>query len=182
MRQEIDDVFWMTTPSKAGTLEVFDEQASDYLAIPVIGATMDRWSEVNARIQDLAIRMGRRGIGPVGPPFYRYRVVGGRSGRWEVEVCFSTGDGADAPDGVVRGRVEAGRYAKWLHHGHPDRLESVHRQVVEELAGMSLEPDTEPDHGATRWVGLFEAFMTDPAAEPDPDRWDTLVACRVRNA
>lgn len=161
-------------------MEIHDEPEARYLAMAISGVTMARWGEVNVLIGELGGRLGGAGLAPFGPPFYRYRVIGGREGPWEVEVCFSVEGEPPEPDGAIAATFEAGRYAKWLHHGHPDQLEAVQEAFAARLAEVDLEPDNTHEGGTERWRGWFEAFMTDPTVEPDPENWDTLIACRVR--
>ena len=61
------------------------------------------------------------------------------------------------------------------HRGHPDRIAAAHLALVAWAAaeGVPLAKDGEV------WEGMFESYLTDPAVEPDPARWETELAYLV---
>lgn len=80
-------------------------------------------------------------------------------------------------DGRVKaGRVPAGSYATVVHVGHPDRLEESLDRLEGWIEDRGLKVAQHTRNGEVVWDGRFEFYPTDPAVEPDPERWEIEVA------
>ncbi|WP_020666463.1 GyrI-like domain-containing protein [Amycolatopsis nigrescens] len=172
----------VTGRSFAGTerdpvLETRDEQPYAAIGIEV---TLRTWGEANALVAEVAGWLGRHGIAPAGPPFFRYHVLGGMDEKYELEVGFPV-TGPVPPDERVRaGSMPAGRYATLVHHGHPDQQGHSHAALDKWAAGQGLEWQTSRRDGREVWGCRFESYLTDPAEQPDPARWSIRISYQVR--
>jgi len=68
-------------------------------------------------------------------------------------------------DDVVASSLPGGRVVEAVHVGPYDTLAETYREVEQWMVGQGLRP------GAVTW----ESYLTDPAAQPDPSTWRTLV-------
>jgi effector-binding domain-containing protein len=154
--------------------KVRERTGQPYVAIP-IRATLREWGEVNALVAEVLGWLSGRGIAPAGALFYRHRVIGGMDAKFEVEVGFPVATEVEGDGRVVAGAKPAGRYVVATHHGHPDDIAASHLALVEWAGrqGVPLAKDGEV------WLGLFESYLSDPAVEPDPDKWRTELAYLV---
>ena len=108
-------------------------------------------------------RLAELGVAPAGAPYIRYLRVGDEL---ELELGIPVPAGTQGADGAL----PAGRVAVLRHVGHFSGLRE---------AGEGLE----------RWVAeqgeevagpFWEAYVTDPASEPDSSKWITAICLPVR--
>ncbi|KRE76344.1 GyrI-like domain-containing protein [Arthrobacter sp. Soil763] len=104
-----------------------------------------------------------------GPPFAMYR--GMPTDVVDVEAGFPLAaayPGGDAP-GVRAGVLPAGRALEAMHVGPYDTLPETYGAVMAKMQAEGLTP------GEAMW----EYYLSDPAKEPDPAVWKTLVVWPV---
>ncbi|MHA7222585.1 GyrI-like domain-containing protein [Arthrobacter sp. RHLT1-20] len=104
-----------------------------------------------------------------GPPFALYR--GMPTDVVDVEAGFPLaapypGGGAS---GVIGGTLPAGRALEAMHIGPYDTLPQTYGAVMARMQAEGLTP------GDSMW----EYYLSDPATEPDPSTWKTLVVWPV---
>jgi effector-binding domain-containing protein len=146
-----------------------------YVAIPA-RATLRQWGTVTPLVAEVFGWLGQRGVEPAGPPFFRYWVVGDAEREFDLEVGVPVARGVPCEGRVVSGTIPAGSYATLVHTGHPDRL-------VRSLAAMEEWRRRERVAWSMRrrgeaevWGGRFESYLTDPAEQPDLERWSIELA------
>ena len=153
------------------SLNVRGEQP--YVAIP-IRVSLREWGRANALVGEVFDWLARQGVPPGGPPFFRYRTIGGMDAPFDLEVGVPVARplGGDSP--VIAGHRPAGAYAVAVHTGHPDRLDGAH----EELQAWVRDQDLRVAMGEEGdvWEARFESFLTDPAQQPDLERWSIEIA------
>jgi effector-binding domain-containing protein len=103
-----------------------------------------------------------------GPPFALYRgmptdVVDVEAG-FPLAAPYPGGDG-----GVTAGMLPAGRALEAMHVGPYETLPETYNAVMARMQEDGLTP------GNVMW----EYYLTDPAAEPDPATWKTLIVWPV---
>jgi effector-binding domain-containing protein len=141
--------------------------------------TMATISEIADRIPDVSGWLAVRGVEWVGAPFFRYHVVD-MDGELEVEVGVPVPPNSAVPasdEDVTAGTLPAGRYVVATHVGHPDGL----RQKTAELLRWAAENHEELDHDGPRWAARLEFYRTDPAEEPDMDKWEVELAVKLKD-
>jgi len=119
--------------------------------------------------------LAEHGTAPAGPPFIRYHVIDmDRELDIELGVPAAVTDTGDAR--VAAGVLAAGRYAVLRHTGHYDGLIASNAALQEWAAehGVALDSWETPD--GTAWRGRVEHYLTNPAEEPDPAKWEVDVA------
>jgi hypothetical protein len=120
----------------------------------------------------------RRGEAPAGPPFFRYLTVE-MPERVDVEVGVPTAGELAVSDGLTAGRLPAGDYATLTYHGAPSGLVRATAVLLEWGAREDVRWDITPTGAGERWGARLEIYRTDPAVEPDPDRWETELAFKL---
>lgn len=158
---------------RAPSLNVRGEQP--YVAVRV-QVTLPEWGRVDVLVGEVLDWCGREGVVPVGAPFRRYRVVGGQSVPFDLEVGVPVAERPPGDGRIVAGVMPAGPYAVAIHRGHPDRLDEAHDELQEWVRGAGMRLATRREGGNVVWEGRFESFLTDPAEQPDPERWSTELA------
>ena len=104
-----------------------------------------------------------------GPPFALYRgmptdVVDVEAG-FPVAAPFSGGDDG----GVTAGTLPAGQALEAMHIGPYETLPETYGAIMGRMQAEGLTP------GNSMW----EYYLSDPAAEPDPAKWKTLIVWPV---
>jgi effector-binding domain-containing protein len=107
------------------------------------------------------------GVQVVGPPFGYYPVMPGEV--VVVEAGFPTSVPV-AADGDVHGLELPGGPAAVAVHVGP--YETVDQTYGEMMAWMA-------DRGHRPAVGMWESYLSDPEAEPDPSTWRTEIVCPI---
>ncbi len=110
-----------------------------------------------------------RGALVVGKPFTRY----GESqadATIEIEACLPIAAPVAMEEGAGCVRLEACRAAAVTHFGPYDSLGDAHFALGEFVRRNQLET-----------AGMcWEEYVTDPGAEPDPSKWQTMVCWPVK--
>jgi len=114
---------------------------------------------------------GEQGVMLAGPPFALYHGMPGPQGV-DVEAGFPVAGQVRGTGHVVASRLPGGPTATALHVGPYERLEQTYAAVRDEIATGGLQPA--PD--------MWEEYLSDPAAEPDPQTWRTVVHWPTRAA
>ncbi|GII89224.1 hypothetical protein Ssi03_72140 [Sphaerisporangium siamense] len=157
------------------TVETQEERP--YAAVPIT-APLREWGRVNALVPEVYAWLRDRSVPPAGPLFYRYWSVDVRGDiSLEVGVPVAapvTGDGR-----VIAGVIPGGRYATLLHTGHPDRLLESLTALEKWGPAHGLRWDNRHEGGHEVWGGRFEFYLSDPAVEPDMDKWSIEIAYRI---
>jgi effector-binding domain-containing protein len=117
-------------------------------------------------IPELFNWLNKRDIEPSGPPFFNYVQMDGDEMSVEVGIPVSS---PAAGNGRIRAGVfPAGRYIVATYTGPYDNLPQVHSELAEWK-----------DKNKLRVSGVTEFYPTDPSAEPDPNKWKTIIMSRI---
>lgn len=119
-----------------------------------------------------------RDIRPLGAPFWKYNLVD-MTGSMELEVGVGVTDEVEGDQRVHAGMLPAGRYAVVEHVGHPASLVTVTKDLLDWAAHEGLQWDTTDGPGGQRWAARVEFYETDPAVEPDLNKWLTRLAFKL---
>ena len=125
--------------------------------------------------------LSQRGLEPHGPPLIRYLVTDmQRPLAIEVGVLVGSSD-VEGDDRVKAGLVPAGRYATLVHTGDYAGLFDANAALLEWAKASSIEFETSFRGADEVWAGRFEFYLTDPAQEKNPEKWETEVAFLTRS-
>lgn len=150
-------------------------KAQHYIAIP-IKVSLRNWDETIPLVDEVLRWLEQHSIERAGVPFFRYWVVGDSTKDFEMEVGVPVARSVQGDDRVKVGEIPAGTYATLLHHGNPYGIDATHKELKAwgEAQGWSIRSKSHNGHKA--WAGVFDFYQTNPAEEPNPDRWTTEVA------
>jgi effector-binding domain-containing protein len=160
-------------------LEIVDRPAQPYVAIRRT-ITMQTFAEVADRLPGLFGWLAERGVAPAGPPFFRYLVID-MERELDVEAGVPVAAPVDGDGEVLAGVLPAGRYAATTHVGHPDELIAVTGAFLDQAAAQGLTFDATETERGTRWGCRLELLHTNPAEQPDMNKWETKLAFRLTN-
>jgi hypothetical protein len=100
----------------------------------------------------------------------------------EPTIVTRTGQpyvGPASDDEVTAGVLPAGRYATVDHVGHPDQLVGATADLLAWAEKEGVRWDMAPSERGDRWGARLEFYETDPAVEPDMNKWLTVLAFRL---
>jgi effector-binding domain-containing protein len=158
-------------------LDIVDHPAQPYVAVRRT-ITMQTFPEIADRLPGLFGWLAERGIAPAGPPFFRYLVID-MERELDVEAGVPVATPVDGDGDVLAGELPAGRYATTTHVGHPDELIAVTGAFLAEAAARGLTFDATETERGTRWGCRLELLLTNPAEQPDMNKWETTLAFRL---
>jgi effector-binding domain-containing protein len=117
--------------------------------------------------------MQSQGIAPAGAPFFRYRMID-MEARLDIEVGWPTAHAVEGRSPIISGALPTGRYAVYVHTGHPTELYDVTAALLDWAKANDIQWQTSAD--GKEWAGRLEFYLTDPAQEPDMRKWQTELA------
>jgi effector-binding domain-containing protein len=150
-----------------------------YIAIP-IEVTLKEWGKVNALFAELFEWMNQKGLQPNGAPFFRYWVIGDENKKFKLEVGIPIVNATFGDERVIAGTTPEGKYVIIDHKGHPDRIHETFNLLEEWSENRGLTWDKKVVHNEEVWGGRFEYYLTDPAIEPDLNKWSIEIAFKIR--
>jgi DNA gyrase inhibitor GyrI len=166
-------------------VQIQRREAQSYAAIPM-QVTMDTLAgAVDQAFPELFGWLARHAIAPAGPPLIRYLVIDMAAGlQIEMGVPVATaiddGDSSDGDSGdggrITPGVLPAGRYAVLRHTGPYDGLVASNAALQRWAGEHGITFDSWDTPEGTAWRARAEHYLTNPAAEPDPSKWEVDVA------
>lgn len=102
-------------------------------------------------------------VQPMGPPFALYHGMPGQT--VDVEAGFPISGTFKDADGVIASTLPEAEAFEAIHVGTYDTLEKTYGTIQERMNAEGFTPSD------TMW----ECYLSDPAAEPDPTNWHTRV-------
>lgn len=152
--------------------------AQPYAGI-MASVTMDQIGEVIPALHpEVFSWLEAHGIAPAGPPLWRYHLVS-MAEPMEIEVGVPTAERVEGDSHVTGSELPGGRYLTMLHVGHPDQLEQATAELLAWAEQEGLTFDSTPGGPGDRWGARLEEYLTDPAEQPDLNRWETRLAFRL---
>jgi effector-binding domain-containing protein len=134
--------------------------------------------EAADRLPEVFGWLGSRGIELADAPFFKYNVVD-MDRELEIEVGIPVAEPVEGEGDVVAGTLPAGRYVTVTHAGHPDELVQVITDMFAWADDQGLEWDADETPAGERWACRLEFYRTDPAVEPDMNKWETVLAFKL---
>ena len=122
--------------------------------------------------------LGKQGIAPSGPPFFRYDVIN-MPGDMVVAAGVPIAAPAVGEGEIEAGTIPAGRYVTAMHTGHPAELEAATGQLLTwaDAHDVTWQRDIESD--GEHWVARYEFYLDSPEDQPDMTKWRTELALLV---
>ena len=157
---------------------IVERTAQPYVAIrkrvtipfgEVIGPTMDAmFSAVKAK-----------SLQPVGPAFFKYNIVNMPDLEIEFGVPVAVPVASDGQ--LIGGMLPAGRYAQTTYWGHYDNLMDVNAVLIGWAREKGIVWDATSGSDGDHFAARFEIYPNSPEEEPDPNKWETTVAIKVKD-
>jgi effector-binding domain-containing protein len=122
--------------------------------------------------------LAARGAAASGAPFWKYNVID-MERQLEVEAGAPVAVAVPGDDRVLAGVIPGGMYATVRYTGHPMGLYDATVALLEWAAGQGLAFDVRETEDGDRWGARLEIYESDPAQEPDMDKWVTDLAFRL---
>ena len=116
---------------------------------------------------------------PSGPVFFKYNFI--NMPDLEIDFGVPLAASAAAPEGLVAGIVPAGRYVQANHFGHYDKLIDATAAVIDWARSRGLRWDAIETSEGDSFVARLETYPNGPNDEPDPDKWETIIAIKIRD-
>lgn len=121
-----------------------------------------------------------QGLTPAGAPFFRYLVMDMDADHFTVDVGWPLATPVTTTTPLIADFLPAGQYGVILNTGPFNDLVGAHYALLAwgEEQGIAWQT---ADEGKA-WGARIEFYITDPAEEPDPQKWETEVAFLVAAA
>jgi effector-binding domain-containing protein len=160
------------------TKPIIDERPERYTAgIRLTAPIRDFKKVIPPTLTEVLSWVQEHGVGIGAPPFMRLHVVN-MEGEMDMELGVPVA-GPIQPDGrITPGVLPAGRYASLIYTGR-DRGYAGNGVLINWAEKQRLQWDAWDDPAGHAFRCRYEAFLTDPAEEPDHKRWQTEVAIRL---
>lgn len=140
--------------------------------------TMQTIAEIADRIPEIFGWLGAQGVEPAGAPFFRYNVID-MERELQMEAGFPVSVALEGEGDIQAGVLPAGRYATVTHVGHPGGLIGVTAGLLSWANEQGLRWDMAESDRGERWGCRLEFYKTNPAVEPDMNKWETELAFRL---
>lgn len=157
---------------------IVERAAQPYVAIKkrvkipfdaVIGPTMDA---MFGAVKEQALQ-------PVGPAFFKYNIVNMPELEIEFGVPIASLTAGAGP--LIGGTLPAGRYAQTTYWGHYDNLMDVNAILIGWAREKGIVWDATTSSDGDHFAARFEIYPNSPEEEPDPNKWETTVAIKIRD-
>ena len=151
-----------------------DRDAQPYVAIRT-QVTMQTMGSVLPQLWDEVFAwLGQRGIAPDGQPLLRFLVID-MARQLDIEVGVPVARALSGDARVIPSLLPAGRYATLVYSGVGNGI-AANAALQDWAAQQGIGWQKEATAQGDRWESRVEFSLTDPAAEPDPARWQTEIA------
>ena len=149
--------------------------ARPYAGIAV-RVTMDGISgAVDKAFPELFGWLAAQDIAAAGAPFIRYLVID-MAAELQIELAVPIGAEISGAERVQPGVLPAGRYVSLRHTGPYDGLIASNAALQQWAQQQADVFDSWDTPAGSVWRGRAEHYLTNPAAEPDPAKWEVDVA------
>ncbi len=109
------------------------------------------------------------------PPFIRYLVID-MAAELQIELAVPVSADISGSERIQPGVLPAGRYGTLRHTGPYDGLVASNAALQQWAQHEGIKFDTWDTPEGTAWRARVEHYLTNPAAEPDPAKWEVDVA------
>lgn len=145
------------------TPEIVELEPQEAIAVRGDVAFADLTAFFGAAFGTAAAAAGAAGVQIVGPPFGYYPAM--PTDTVAVEAGFPVSAPAEVEGAAHRFVIPGGRAVQVLHVGPYDAMEQTYAELQAWMA----------EQGIVAAVGMWESYLSDPEAEPDPTTWRTLI-------
>lgn len=152
-----------------------ERAAQHYAGIAAAVAMNGISAAVDDAFPELFGWLASNGIAPAGAPLIRYLVID-MAGELQIELAVPVAAAVTASGRIRPGVLPGGRYAVLRHTGPYDGLLASNAALHQWARENGIEFDTWDTAEGPAWRGRAEHYLTNPAEEPDPAKWEVDVA------
>jgi len=164
---------------------ISEPKLEDRAAIPYVAiraqVTMGEMPTLPKLWDEVAGWLGSKGIAPTGAWFWRYRIVD-MTNKLEIDVGIPLATPVKGEGRIIADTIPAGRYVTMVYTGpfEGDGLMNATRDLLAWADKNGIVWDKWPA-GSTGegWQARIENYRTDPAKEPDPQKYETELAFKT---
>ncbi len=117
-------------------------------------------------------------VPPAGAPFIRYHVIN-MADKLDIELGWPVASSLAGNGRISAGVIPAGQYATLLYTGDYSGLMEANGVLIEWAREQGIAWDCWDTGSGDGFAGRFEFYLTDPAEEPDPAKWETEVTIKL---
>jgi effector-binding domain-containing protein len=162
---------------KIGEPKLEERNEQQYVGIRTQTPVKNLQDVIPQLLDELFGWLGQRGIAPAGAPFIRYYVIN-MEADMDVELGVPVATAVPGDNRVSPGVLPSGRYAALTYTGVMNGIEG-NKALIEWAAKEGLQWDRWEAENGDAFAARYESFLTDPAGEPDPAKWETEVAIKI---
>jgi effector-binding domain-containing protein len=156
--------------------EIIERAEQPYVAIRQ-RVTVPFGDAVERAFSELDRWTSARQLETAGAAFIKYNLVA--MPHLEVEFGVPTKARVAGDEHVMSGVLPAGKYASIRYQGHYSKLVEVNGVLIGWAEHQKLRLDMSATPAGDAFGCRLEIYETDPATEPDPNQWLTIVAIRL---
>jgi effector-binding domain-containing protein len=131
-------------------------------------------------IDEVSAWLEKQGVEPTGAPFFRYLVIDMAS-QLTVDTGWPVDAEVPADERFRRESFPAGRYVTAIHTGPFDQLTEATAQFLAWADDNGITWDVRNGPKGDEWASRAEIYLTNPDEEPDPEKWQTELAFKVKD-
>jgi effector-binding domain-containing protein len=163
-------------------MKITEPKLEDRKEQPYVGIrTRTPWTEFSSVIPQLLGEvfawLQKQSMVPDGPPFMRYYVIN-MEAEMDVELGVPVVSTLSGDERVRPGVLPAGRYASLVYTGVRNGI-AGNGALLDWGAEKGLVWDRWDVENGDAFAARVEFYLTDPADEPDQEKWETEVAIRL---
>lgn len=121
--------------------------------------------------------LGEQGIEPDGAPFMRYHVIN-MEAKMDVELGVPVATTLSGNGRILGGSLPSGQYASLVYTDVTKGIEG-NRALIEWANEQGIAWDAWDAEDGHAFRSRVEFFLSGPADDPDPTKWDTEVAIMI---
>jgi effector-binding domain-containing protein len=154
-----------------------DRKAQRYVGIRTQATMQEMGTGLIPRLhQEVFVWLKKQGVTP-GAPFLRYHVINMES-KLDIEMGWPVASALEGDGRSIAGVLPAGRYAALVYTGLKNGMKA-NKALLDWGAQKGLVWDRWEAENGDAFGARLESYLTDPADEPDPAKWEIEVAIRL---
>ncbi|HKP58485.1 MAG TPA: GyrI-like domain-containing protein [Polyangiales bacterium] len=161
------------------TAKIIERPVQAYASISAELTIAELSRAIDGKFPALFAWLGERRIEPRGAPFIRYNRID-MAKTLDVEFGVPVARDIEPAGEVHAATLPAGRYAVLVHEGSYDGLRTANAALLDWAKQQRIDLDETPTPEGDRFACRLETYLTDPRREPNPAKWQTEVAIKVR--
>ncbi|MBK8024176.1 MAG: GyrI-like domain-containing protein [Chloroflexi bacterium] len=137
-----------------------------------LGAAIQGWMD------EVAGWLANQGVAASGAPFVRYHVIN-MAEKLDIAVGFPVSAPPPGDERIKPEALPAGSYATLLYTGEYGGLREATAALLTWAESRPIRWDQWPAAEGDVFRSRYETYITDPAEEPDPSKWETEIAIKI---